>query len=251
LGAIIAEAIAAFSVLIVMGFLFKKYFDRRREAALSLAVAFGFWGSGGLSVFIFALLQYIYRQPINDIELLQYASWGINIGYALSAISNIFMVLFVSQIYSQTILFRQTKKVIPIINAILNGITIGLVLNTLSSNPQNPLYPIPQTVYHLLLTFMAFGMIIGFSSFAYRNASLRWEKGGFGFIISSGVFGILVYLSFALDVILPDIVPALEGGYTPFNYLGWAFAVLMALFAYAGYAMPEGLRNMFKEEAAK
>jgi len=70
-------------------------------------------------------------------------------------------------------------------------------------------------------------------------------------IFQSAIFGILIYISFALDLVLQDFFPIFSEGYTIFNILGWLFAIFMASFAYFGYFMPTGLRNVFKKMEAK
>ena len=250
LPALITEGLAFVAVLIVVIFLYIKYSNRRRPAALSLATSFTFWGLGALAVLIGSLLQYII-QPAPSPGVLQYSRYGFNIGYALSAISNMFLMLFVSQIYARYTLFRKTGKMLPLINAILNGLTIGLLVDSIQANPSNPEYGLVATIYHLVLTFIVFIFLLAFSISARNQSMYRWEKAGFTFIIVSAISGIMIYLMFALDRILTVLVPGFEYGYTAFLYIGWSFAILMATFAYAGYVMPEGLRKMFSEEEAK
>ena len=248
--AMITEGLAFLAVFIVVVFLFIKYAKRKRPAALSLAITFTFWGLGALSVLIGSILQYVI-DPAPSPGVLQYTRYGFNIGYALSAISNIFLMLFISQIYSRYTFFRKTGKMIPLINGILNGITIGLLIDAIQTNTANPEYGLVPTIYHLVLTFIAFTFLLGFSISARRQSLYKWERAGFAFIIVSALSGIMIYLMFALDRIATLFIPGFEYGYTPFLYIGWSFAILMATFAYAGYVMPEGLRKMFSEEEAK
>lgn len=247
LRAVIMEGLTFVAVTFVVIMLYIRYYQRRKGAAFSLALAFTFWDLGALSVFIAALVQFI-KQPASGGASFNYATIGINFGYAFSALSNIFIVLFVSQIFYQAPFFRRTQKLLPIINSILNGITIGMVIDTLSTNWLAPEYPIPQTVYHLVLTIFSFSLLLSFTIKPLQEATFRWEKVGFGLIISSAVSGILIYLSFALDIIFPDIFGIFIGGYSPFNTLGWVFGILMCVLAYYGYVMPKFLRNMFREQ---
>ncbi|MHA1156501.1 MAG: hypothetical protein ACTSQK_10375 [Candidatus Heimdallarchaeota archaeon] len=254
LGSIIILGFVLIAVFTVVTMLFAKYLDRKKEPALTLAITFLFWGLSGIAVFIGFILHYINIPiPAGDI---QYSRYGINLGYLFSAVSNMFMVLFISQIFSQAPMFRRTKKTIPLVNAILNGITIGLIINTISlslnavdpTEIYNPQYPIAQTIYHLVLTFFSFTLLLALSFKERKEASLRWERAGFTFIILYGVSGILIYVMFVLDLIFPLIWSEIFGlGYTIFNYLGWVFAILMCIFAYLGYAMPTRIRNLLKE----
>lgn len=241
--------VAVFAVVIPM---YIQYSKRKRNAALMIAVSFTFWGFAAMATFIGAVLHYINAPIAGDI---QFSRYGINLGYAFSALSNIFMVLFVSEIFSRFPVFRRTKKTIPIINGILNGVTIGLIVNAFVESAKatdpteylNPAYPIPQTVYHLILTFISFTFLLVFSARARNQATLRWEKAGFGFIIWTSITGICVYLSFVLDLVVQDIWPAVFGsGYTQFNNLGWLFAIAMVNLAYIGFFMPNWIRERYK-----
>ncbi len=263
LGSIIIVGFVIVAVFTVVIMLFAKYLSREKLPALTLTITFLFWGLSGIAVFLGFILHYINMPDINTLipaGEIQYSRYGINLGYLFSAASNMFMVLFISQIFSQTPMFRRTKKTIPLVNAILNGITIGLIINTLSlslktvadgadiTEVYNPQYPIAQTIYHLILTLFSFTLLLALSYKERKDASLRWERTGFTFIILYGFSGIMIYVMFVLDLIFPLILPDIFGlGYTIFNYSGWVFAILMCTFAYLGYAMPKRLRNLLKE----
>ena len=246
LGALITVGIVTLAVTIVVIFLYIRYIERRRLPAITLAVTFTFWDLGALSVFIGSLIHYI-KQPIAA-ESIQFVRYGFNIGYAFSAISNIFLVIFVSQIFAQSPMFRKTYKLVPLINAIFNGVTIGLIVDVIIADPTNPAYGLTQTIYHLVMTFIAFLLLLFFSIGARGKVQFRWEKAGFSFIIGSALAGIMIYLMLALDRVATLFVPGFEEGYTPFLYIGWTFAILMCTLAYAGYVMPTFLRRLFKEE---
>ncbi|NHJ49736.1 MAG: hypothetical protein FK733_18235 [Asgard group archaeon] len=248
-------AITILFVTIVVGFLFKKYLDRRKTPALSLAYAFLLWDFAAIAVLIFAILHYIYDPIPGLVGEIQYARYGINIGYAFSAMSNIMIVFFVSQIYAQSPLFRRTQKAIPIFNSILNGVTIGMITDAImhSLRPElidplvkyNPQYPIGQTVYHLVLTVFAFLLLIILSARSRKQSLFKWEKAGFAFIMISGLSGLFVYVLFAFDLII-QFVPYFSTGYTIFQQIGWLCGVLMCIFGYAGYVMPQRLRNWYQ-----
>ncbi|MBD3191531.1 MAG: hypothetical protein GF308_12855 [Candidatus Heimdallarchaeota archaeon] len=251
LAAVVTEGIAFLVVLFVVISLYIRYSNRRKPAALTLAVAFNFWDLGALCLFTGKLLTYILEQRAGG-ELgpdqINFSHLGINLGYGFSALSNVFLMVFVAQIFSQTPFFRRTKMTLPIIAGAFNGITIGLVIEAIRRTWPVPSYNIGPTVYHLILTFIAFGSVGIFSIRPLRNATFRWEKAGFIFIIVSSIFGILIYLSFAIDVILPQASVVFEGGYTPFYYLGYVFAIFMCAFAYFGYVMPKFIRDIFREQ---
>jgi len=125
----------------------------------------------------------LHSKPENDFCL-------INLGYAFSAISNIFIIYFVSEIFSRYNIFRQTNKLIPLLNSIANGITIGLIINVFIQSSEdkaadltelyNPAYPLGQTVYHLALTLFALFMLLLYSARSRNQAALRWDQGAQG-----------------------------------------------------------------------
>ncbi|MHA1124847.1 MAG: hypothetical protein ACTSO7_01905 [Candidatus Heimdallarchaeota archaeon] len=256
--ALVMMSIAIFATLAVVTRMFIQYSKRKRSAALLIGVAFLFWGLAAISTFVGALLQYIYYNESGFIEgAFQYSRYGINIGYALSAISNIFIIYFVSEIYSQSRFFRRTKKTMPIFHSIANGVTVGFIINMIveSLDPSplneiyyNPSYPLGMTVYHLFLTVMAFTALLAFSTGARRKATLRWEKAGFTFIMWTAITAMLVYLFFVIDLLVQNIWEATFGsGYTLFNNLGWLTAAIMVNLAYIGFFMPNWIRERLKQ----
>ena len=260
IAALVMMAIAIVSVTGVVIRMFIQYQKRKRLAALLIAFSFLFWGLAALSTFIGALLQYIYYNASGPIEgAFQYARYGINIGYLFFAITNIFIVYFVSEIFSQKQVFKYTGKIMPILLGILNGVTIGLIIHMLarsfdpaSDNYWNPTYPLGQTIYHLAWTLTAFTILLVFSVQARRKATLRWEKAGFSFIITTAVLAELVYVFFTMDLAVQEIWAAtFSSGYTHFNNLGWLTAAIMVMFAYLGFFMPDWLRDRLKQLEVK
>ncbi|MBN1329792.1 MAG: hypothetical protein JXA54_09990 [Candidatus Heimdallarchaeota archaeon] len=259
----IMMGIAFFAVLGVTIPMYINYYKRKRSAALMISISFTFWGLAALITFLGTLLQYLIYSPdgsINDFGLIQYARYGINLGYAFSAVCNIFIFLFISEIFSKFALFKKTHNVLPIVNGILNGVTIGLVINTFivsikTTDPTelyNPDYPIPQTVYHLALTLITFLMLLAFSAKSIKQATLKWEKAGFRFIIGTAISAIMIYVFFVVDLVVQDIWPTVfTSGYTIFNNFGWIAAIIMVNLAYIGFFMPNWLRFRYKEVEVK
>ncbi|MBN1329793.1 MAG: hypothetical protein JXA54_09995 [Candidatus Heimdallarchaeota archaeon] len=244
--AIVTEGIVLLSVSFVVLFLYIKYTQRKKSAALALAVAFTFYNIAIVCLFTFRILAYL--QEIGTLsDYYGFSEIGISLGYGFSALSNIFIVIFVSIIFSRAPIFRRSRVIVPLIPAALNGVTIGLLIGNAITNWPTPTYDLGPTIYHLVLTFIAFISLIRFTVPSYKAATLKWEKAGFQFIIVSGVFGILVYLSFVVDVILGDITGIFPNGYTPFFFFAYVCAILMCNFAYLGYSMPNAVRKWFKE----
>lgn len=243
LNAAITEGIVLLFVIFIVIMLYIRYKERKKTAALLLAVAFNFWLIAIICLFSFRLVAYF--QEIGIItNTFDFADLGINFGYGFSALSNVFILFFVAYIFSQSPFFRSTGMYLPFSFASLNGVTIGLLIGSVVRNWPNPEYELGTTIYHLILTFMAFSTLIFFAIRPLRQATFKWEKAGFAFIICSGIMGILIYLSFAVDVII-------GAGYTPFFFIAYVFGILMVIFAYLGYVMPNFVRKMFKTKEAE
>lgn len=247
--AVITEGIVLVFVMFVVTMLYVRYFKRRRRTALALAVAFTFWDIAIICLFIFRLLEYlVVNGLISNPNNAEYGDIGVMLGYSFSALSNIFILIFVALVFSQAAMFRRTGMMVPLLFAALNGITIGLLLGGGMRLWPQPEYTLLPTLLHLFLTFVTFIALIIFTRQPLRHATLRWEKAGFRFIILSGVFGILIYLSFALDFLFGDnVLGIISGGYTPFFFFAYVFAIFMCSFAYIGFTMPNFIRNRFKE----
>ena len=248
LRATIMEGIVLTIVTFVVIMLYIRYFRRRRTAALSLAVAFTFWDFAIISLFINRLLEYL--KEIGSIDSpIGFSDLGVNMGYGFSALSNIFIFVFVAIVFSQSPIFRRTGMFLPIIFGTLNAITVGMIIGSTARSLPTPTYDLIPTIYHLVLTLISFGTLIGFTIRPLKMATLRWERAGFQFIIASGVFGTLIYISFVLDLILGvDFINVWGHGFTMFFFYAYAFAILMCTCAYLGYVMPNFVRKWFQDE---
>ena len=251
--ATITEGIVLLFVTFVVIMLFVRYFNRKRSAALGLAVAFAFWDIAIITLFVMRVLTYL--QALGKItNNFDFSGLGINIGYGFSALSNVFIFVFCALVFAQAPLFRKTGMFVPFIIGALNGITIGMLIGITTNSINagtNISYDLFPTIYHLLLTFFSFGALIFFTRQPLKQSTTRWQKAGFRFIILSGVFGILIYLSFAIDVVLQEIWPEIFQSYTIFFFLAYIFALFMLSFAYLGYVMPDFVRNFYKEQEEK
>lgn len=254
--ALVMIGLTTITIFVVVGRMFYEYSKRQRPAALLIAAAYASWGLAALATFIGALLHYI-LVPEKIAGVIQYARYGYNTSYAFSAISNIFIVYFVSEIFSRYPLFRQTNKLIPILHSIANGVTIGFIINSFIQSSEanatditelyNPAYPLSQNIYHLILTFFSLILLFVYSARSRRQAELRWEEAGFGFIMGSAIFGILIYAAFVIDLLVSTYLSDIFGlGYTVFINLGWFFAIVMIILAYIGFFMPERIRNRYR-----
>ncbi|MGC9781491.1 MAG: hypothetical protein HZR80_19790 [Candidatus Heimdallarchaeota archaeon] len=248
LRATIMEGIVLTIVTFVVTMLYIRYFRRRKSAALSLAVAFTFWDLANISLFICRLLEYL-KEIGEIVSEIGFSDLGINLGYGFSAISNVFIFLFVAIVFSQSPMFRRTGMLMPLIFGALNGITVGMIIGSTTNSWPTPTYDLMPTIYHLVLTLISFGTLIGFTIRPLKFASLKWERAGFRFIIASGVFGILIYISFVLDLLLGTSFLNVWGhGYTMFFFFAYVLAILMCSSAYLGYVMPNFVRKWYKDD---
>jgi hypothetical protein len=250
--ATVTEGIVLLFVTFVVIMLYVRYAKRRKTAAVALAVAFSFWDIAIICLFIMRLLSYLVESGRLSYTY-GFSDLGISLGYAFSALSNVFILLFVVIVFSQSPMFRKTGMFTVILAGALNGITIGMLFgNAVAAYPSAPEYNLGPTIYHLLLTVISFTALIVFTRQPYRQSTTKWEKAGFRFIILSGVFGIMIYLCFALDVALGDFAASVFGeGYTIFFFLAYVFAILMCSFAYLGYVMPSFVRDYYQKQEEK
>ena len=246
--ATVTEGIVLLFVTFVVLMLYVRYIRRRRNAALALAVAFSFWDIAIICLFVMRLLSYLSEsgRVVFGTDLV-FSELGISLGYAFSALSNVFIFLFVSIVFQQSQIFRKMGMFPVIFVGALNGITVGMLISNAIITWPAPEYALEPTIYHLLLTFLSFIALIGFTRQPLQQATTRWQKAGFKFIITSGVLGILIYLSFTIDVTIQQIWPETFTGYTVFFFLAYVFAIIMCSFAYLGYVMPDFVRNFYKE----
>ncbi len=240
LPAAIVETFVFFFATFIVIMLFKKYRERRKPAALALATAFTFWEIAIICLMVMRYVTYVAVDLHLIDDSINYAGIGINLGYLFSAVSNVLILTFVAIVFSQSPFFRSTGMFLPFSFGILNGVTVGLLISNLIRNPLTPEYSMTITLYHVMLTFVSFSALIIFTVKPLRQATFKWEKVGFRFIIGSGVVGILIYVSFAVDNIIPI-------DYSAFFYLAYAFAILMLIFAYIGYVMPNFIRKRLQE----
>ncbi|MHA1124848.1 MAG: hypothetical protein ACTSO7_01910 [Candidatus Heimdallarchaeota archaeon] len=250
--ATVTEGIVLLFVTFVVIMLYVRFARRKRTAALTLAVAFSFWDVAIICLFIMRLLSYLVESGRLSYSY-AFSDLGITLGYVFSAISNVFILVFCAIVFAQSPLFRKTGMLSAIVVGALNGITVGMLIgNAITAVPDAPVYKLGPTIYHLLLTILSFSALIIFTSQPYRQSTSKWEKAGFRFIILSGIFGILIYLCFALDVALGDFAAEIFGdGYTIFFFLAYVFAVLMCSFAYLGYVMPKFVRDYYQIQEEK
>ncbi len=247
--ATVTEGIVLLFVTFVVIMLYVRYAKRRKTAAIALAIAFSFWDIAIICLFVMRLLSYLIASGKMADRGVSFSDLGINLGYAFSAISNVFILLFVVIVFSQSAIFRKTGMFSVILVGLLNGITVGMLFgNTIETWP-SPAYNLGPTIYHLLLTILSFSALIIFTRQPFQQSTTKWEKAGFRFIILSGIFGILIYLCFALDVALGDFASSIFGdGYTIFFFLAYVFAILMCSFAYLGYVMPKFVREYYQKQ---
>ena len=102
LAATITEGIVVLFATFIVIMLYRRYFIRRKPAALALSVAFMWWDFAIISLFICRLLGYLRDEGFlpsfatNDVRI---EDLGIMIGYGYSALSNVFILIFVAIVF--------------------------------------------------------------------------------------------------------------------------------------------------------
>lgn len=232
--AVYLEPLVALFITIVGILIFKKYRERRNKATLYLAIAvlslaLAIWASGGAKIIEF------YKTSNFDKDI---ASFGIVVAYIFTALANVFSMAFIA------VIFLNENPHIPIIFAILNGITMGMLIVNLSFSEDAYSNILIYLIWHI---FMSLYIYISLAVYSFKESKKSDEKipqTGFKLIGFYGVFVALVFILFIIDLVLGMVT---DSGYTPFYYMAWISAAISSLFAYLGYVMPNWLKNRLSE----
>ena len=227
--ALIIEPLIALGMTVLAIFTYQKYREREKDATLFLAIGFF---SYSLSVWSTSIGKYLQFYSDVSFEEKAYSDFTISFAYCLTAITSVFIFAFVNEI------FLDGKKPLLLFYAILNGVTIGMILvtNSLDAGTYEAIFPF--VVYHAVLSLVPNGLLI---YFGFKEASAQDEKvpkAGFTLIGLFGVLSIMVFVFFAIDIQWKT--------YSPAYYAGWITAGITTLCGYIGYIMPDWFKRLIK-----
>jgi len=228
--ALIIEPLIALGMTILAIRTYQKYKEREKEATLHLAIGIVFYS---FSVWASSIGKYMQFYSNISFEEQSYSDLTISFAYCFAAMTNVFIFAFINDI------FLEGKKTnFMLFFGMFNGITIGMILITTNTSPDTYDNIYPFVVYHAILSLLTNGLLI---YYGFKEASAQEEKlpkTGFTLIGLFGVFAMLVFILFAIDVQWRN--------YSPAYYAGWISAGLATLFGYIGYTMPNWFKRLIK-----
>ena len=228
--AIIIETAVAISMgyLTVRGFM--KYSERRRKPTLFLSFSFLFMALAVTSSATGKWIHYFANAPI-----LSFDDGFIIIAYQMTAIANVFIMVFIDEV------FLNWGSLLTSITGILNGVTVGtlIIMNDFGEELYSEALPI--VIYHAVISLITFGLLAGLAIRESVNSEQQMPKVGFVLIGMYGIFVALVFVLFALDLLMPE-------SYSPFYYAAWISAGVGVLCGYLGYIFPDWLKKLLKLE---
>ncbi len=206
---------------------------KKKKSPKLLGISFISYSSGVLCALI-GLIEVVIYQEFRELYRL-----SLPIGYTIAMIGNIFLILFVQEIF-------KIQKRIKIFFMLLFISTI-VILN-LNEN----WYGVPREVYEGKFSLRMYSsllmMISSMSLYFYiinsiiRSKSYRnFTSIGFLVIIWSFVCFILFWVCMAIDAIIIFIK---GGGYSIFVFIAWIFGLLFWIFSYLGLIMPKWFRKI-------
>jgi hypothetical protein len=153
----------------------------------------------------------------------------------MTAIANVFIYLFIDEV------FIKRGSLYTSIAGILNGVTVGslIIMNDFGEELYAEAQPI--VIYHAVLSLITFGLLAGLAIRESVKSEEQMPKVGFVLIGMYGIFVALVFILFALDLLMPM-------GYSPFYYAAWISAGVGVLCGYLGYMFPNWLKKLLKLE---
>ena len=228
--------ISQVSVTIILLFLtlklFGRYRERRQPATRYITLT---------SLFLslttcLQLLDMLVMDPFIGIRRV-----GLSLAFAVSAIANIFLYLFMLEIFSKG---RQSGGVKLKIFAVVEG-AIAVLLPILG-----PTTAVGTTLLDaftiLLLVHLAFALalylaLIRVTSLAIHGTADALAKRGFSYIRIAAVSIIAAYLLFVMDSVWTALVE--PEGYTYWVIGGWIAAGISGILLYVGFVLPRRLRQ--------
>ncbi len=216
-----------------------RYMDRKSAAVKNLFLSFFSYLLAGIALFTTKLIEH---SGGGDPDV---SSLGINLGYAFSALGNLFLFYFTLHIF-----IKEEYPYIREIMALATGITEGFLIIFIFTT-ESPFYEVPGVYLPFQLLIWHVGVSSLIFSVLFYKAMAEWNKspnpiarGGFFMIAMSAIFELLVFVFFFIDSFYPD-------GYSLFYFLGWISASIAGLFAMIGYLMPDWFKTLITRNQEK
>ncbi|MHA1973884.1 MAG: hypothetical protein ACTSW1_12880 [Candidatus Hodarchaeales archaeon] len=230
--ALIAEGMALLVYFYLSIRLGTRYRTKKRGATRNLFLSFFLY---------FVAISFLFSTKTTDFltgDLYNVSNLGINLGYAFSALGNMFLFYFTEDIF-----FEKRKTYMREAITFANGITFGFLMIFIFQVQSIPFLEIPGTyipphllIWHVVVSTIGF-MILFVKAFQFtKQSSDRVPKVGFSMIGLSAFFELLVFAFFFADRFL-------SGGFTSYYFMAWLSASLAGMCSMIGYLMP----NWFKK----
>jgi len=220
--------------------LYKKWKSKRKKPAQLLFITFL-----SFTITILGLLVGFIEMFLTGLKLKIYR-FSLGFGYFFNCIGNIFLMEFISELFSIPKKFIRKYQVLMIFIAII----VILPWNYYGW-PQYAidLQPIPSIrVYSQLSLFIVSLLVYGrISIVAYHASKLvqdKYLKISFKFISYSHISEIIFYVCMSLDSISFTFFDL--PGYSIFVFIAWIFGFFFFIFCYIGYIMPQWLIKIKK-----
>ncbi len=233
LALIIEPLLAIFMTYVVIRTL-QKYMSRKRVSTSLLAFSFVFYALALWSTSIGKYIQFFSQKSVEESVMSEFT---ILIAYCFVLAANCFIFAFVNNV------FLGNKQNMLILISLLNGIVIGFIAPNVSDKPGTYSSVLPAVVALVLLTMIVSGIMIYFSLKEAKNNDDKLPKLGFILIAFYGIFLILVFVLFAVDIAWGTIA---DTAYTPAYYAAWICSGLAVFSAYLGYVMPNWFRTLIR-----
>ncbi|MHA1303524.1 MAG: hypothetical protein ACTSQE_11025 [Candidatus Heimdallarchaeaceae archaeon] len=234
--AIVYELIVVIALALMSFFVFRRYFERKKKPVLYLGLGYLFYALGALSSCTGRWLGFFSSVPYTQFS---YTDFTTLLGYILMAVGNVFIVAFIDSI------FIQKGVDFVIYFAVLNGVTIGLIVPNLAFEWGLVRAKVGIAAYHLILSISIFLILAVLSFREVKLNTKKIAKIGFGLIGAYAIQMILLFASFGADSILIN-TDLYSLGYSPAYYFGWSFVVLGTIVGYLGLIMPKWFVKMIK-----
>ncbi|MCG3216264.1 MAG: hypothetical protein KAS63_06075 [Candidatus Heimdallarchaeota archaeon] len=245
LSAIIFESVCVICLIIITFFLWKKYLERQKRPVLFLGLNFSFFT---MAVFVDIIGRWIGYFSYPNISYLDvsYTDLTTLLNYILLAIANCFVIIFIDEVF----LHKGTKFVLPF--GVLNGLVIGLIIPPVIGWFSDSEFGLLREQIGVIIVFAVISVVTYgiLAFFAIKEGVLNTErlpKIGFHLIGTFGVCLVLLFLSFAGDTFIIQIIARYDQGYSPFFYLGFALSILGIVLGFLGYIMPSWFKNIFSK----